>query len=97
LDLEARAEPAQRILLSLDELADDEVDRLWIEEAQRRYREYLDEKVEAIPAEEVFRRLADAKNTENWICPVDRRKEPPRGDQQEPPCPKSSHERGSWY
>ena len=34
-----------------------EVERLWNEEAARRYREYKSGKVEAIPADKVFQRL----------------------------------------
>jgi len=34
-----------------------DVERLWNEEAARRYRDYKSGKVEAIPADEVFQRL----------------------------------------
>ena len=34
-----------------------EIERDWNKEAARRYQEYKDGKVEAIPAEDVFRRL----------------------------------------
>jgi GTP-binding protein HflX len=39
---------------------DPEVERLWLEEADRRYQEYLEGKVQAIPAEEVMKRLRDS-------------------------------------
>ncbi len=34
-----------------------ELERLWIEEAERRYQDYLDGKVEAVPGEEAIRRI----------------------------------------
>jgi len=36
-----------------------EIEREWNAEAVRRYQEYKDGKVEAIPADEVFRRMED--------------------------------------
>lgn len=39
---------------------DPEIERLWIEEAERRYQEILDGKVETVPGEEVIRRLRAA-------------------------------------
>lgn len=60
LDLEERAELATRLLLSLDEPEPAEIDRLWEEEASRRLEAYRRGEIEAIPADEVFRRvLAD--------------------------------------
>lgn len=60
LDLEDRAELAARLLLSLDEPEASEVERLWVEEAIRRLDAYRRGEIQAIPAEEVFRRaLAD--------------------------------------
>ena len=43
-------------LVILDEPSEGEVEKLWIEEARRRLTAYRAGQVEAIPAEEVFRR-----------------------------------------
>jgi hypothetical protein len=37
-----------------------EIERLWAEEAERRYQDYLDGKVEAVPGEEAIRRIRAA-------------------------------------
>jgi putative addiction module component (TIGR02574 family) len=39
------------------ELSEEENDRLWAEEAERRYAAYKAGPIEAVPAEEVFARL----------------------------------------
>lgn len=39
---------------------DPNVEPLWAEEAERRYQEYLDGKVEAVPGEEALRRIRTA-------------------------------------
>ncbi len=36
---------------------DPDIEPLWAEEAERRYQEYLDGKVEAVPGEEALRRI----------------------------------------
>jgi len=36
---------------------DPALERLWAEEAERRYQDYLDGKEEAVPGEEVIRRI----------------------------------------
>lgn len=60
LDLADRAKLAEQLLNSLDEPSEIEVEKLWAEEARRRLAAYRAGQVEAIPAEEVFRRaLAD--------------------------------------
>jgi putative addiction module component (TIGR02574 family) len=51
---EARAQLAHALLLSLDELSEPEIEKLWLEEAERRLKEFRDGKVRGIPAEEVF-------------------------------------------
>jgi putative addiction module component (TIGR02574 family) len=56
LDLADRAKLAEDLLSSLDEPSEIEVEKLWIEEARRRLAAYRAGQVEAIPAEEVFRR-----------------------------------------
>ncbi len=59
LGIEERAELADRLLLSLDEPSEAEVERLWLEEAERRLKEFRSGKVRSIPADEVFRRAMD--------------------------------------
>ena len=54
LPLHERAELAEHLILSLEEEEDLEAERLWIEEAERRYQEYKQGKVQAIPANKVF-------------------------------------------
>ena len=53
LSVEARARLAQRLLRSIEPAAESEIDRLWIEEAQRRHDELLAGAL-VIPADEVF-------------------------------------------
>jgi hypothetical protein len=36
---------------------DPEIERLWAQEAERRYQEFLDGKVQAIPGQEALRRI----------------------------------------
>ena len=50
-----RALIAERLISSLDEEEDPEAERLWIEEAERRYKEYKEGKVKAKSAETVFK------------------------------------------
>ena len=50
-----RARLAEALLLSLDEAADEHAQRLWLDEAQRRYRAYKEGKTKAKPAEHAFR------------------------------------------
>ena len=56
LDLEDRAMLAGKLLLSLDEPSPSEVERLWLDEAERRLEDFRSGKVQGVPAEEVFRR-----------------------------------------
>ena len=56
LSLEERAQLAGKLLLSLDEPSESEVERLWLEEAERRLKEFREGEVRGIPAGEVFRR-----------------------------------------
>lgn len=53
LDVHDRATLAERLLASLEELTEEESDRLWAEEAQRRLEEYRTGRAKAVPAEEV--------------------------------------------
>ena len=61
LPLTARAELASKLLDSLDDLSAEENDALWAAEAERRSADYEAGRVEAVPAEEVFARLAARK------------------------------------
>jgi putative addiction module component (TIGR02574 family) len=49
-----RAFLAEKLLDSLDEEEDPEAEKFWIEEVERRYKEYKEGKVKLIPAEAVF-------------------------------------------
>jgi len=51
-----RFELIELLHISLDK-PDSEIDRLWIEEAERRLKAYREGRVEGIPMEEVFRDL----------------------------------------
>lgn len=53
LDVRERATLAERLLASLDELSEEEAERLWAEEAQRRLKEYRSGRAKAISADEV--------------------------------------------
>ena len=53
LDVRDRATLAEKLLASLDTLSEDEADRLWADEAERRLREYRAGRMRAIPADEV--------------------------------------------
>ncbi|MCU1245810.1 MAG: addiction module component, family [Acidobacteria bacterium] len=57
LPLAARADLASQLLDSLDDLSEEESDRLWAEEGRRRYDEYKAGRIDSIPAEELFARL----------------------------------------
>ena len=56
LSLEERAELAGTLLLSLDEPSESEVERLWLQEAQRRLKAYREGNVKGISSEVVFNR-----------------------------------------
>ena len=53
LDVDDRAALAERLLASLDELSEEEAERLWAEEAQRRRQEFAAGRAAAIEAREV--------------------------------------------
>ena len=50
-----RAQLAEHLIHSLDVEEDPNAEKLWIEEAERRYREYKEGRVKTKPAEEVFK------------------------------------------
>lgn len=57
LDPEARADFARELLASLDGLSEDEVEKLWIDEAIRRDEELDSGAARAYPPDEVFARV----------------------------------------
>ena len=56
LDIQSRAKLAGKLLLSLDDPSASEVERLWLDEAEKRLAEFRAGKVQGIPANEVFQR-----------------------------------------
>ena len=56
LTLEERALLVGKLLLSLEELPESEVERLWLDEAERRLEEFRKGSSHGTPTEEVFRR-----------------------------------------
>ncbi len=56
LDIDNRAALAQRLLASLDELSEEETERLWVQETQSRLVEYRAGRAKAIPADEVVKK-----------------------------------------
>ncbi len=56
LDVHDRATLAERLLASLEELSEEEAERLWAEEAQRRLEEYRAGRSKAVGAEEVHKK-----------------------------------------
>jgi putative addiction module component (TIGR02574 family) len=57
LTSDARAALAKRLLDSLENISPEEHEKLWVEEAARRYEELKSGTARAIPAEEVFAKL----------------------------------------
>jgi putative addiction module component (TIGR02574 family) len=53
LDVRDRAKLAERLLASLDTLSEEEAERLWADEAERRLQEYRAGRMKAIHADEV--------------------------------------------
>ncbi len=49
-----RATLAERLIASLDEISDDQNEQLWLNEADRRYREYKKGKISSRSAEAVL-------------------------------------------
>lgn len=49
----------RRLIADLDECRDDDVERAWLEEAQRRYQELKDGVVKGVPAEESIARARE--------------------------------------
>lgn len=53
LEVRDRAALAERLLASLEDLTEEEANRLWAEEAQRRLEEYRAGRAQAVQADEV--------------------------------------------
>ena len=53
LEVRDRAALAERLLASLEDLTEEEANRLWAEEAQRRLEEYRADRAQAVQADEV--------------------------------------------
>jgi putative addiction module component (TIGR02574 family) len=56
LDVQDRASLAEKLLASLGELNEEEAERLWADEAERRVQEYRAGRARAVPADEVAQR-----------------------------------------
>ena len=61
MDVESRAALAKRLLDSLDELAPEEHERMWVNEAARRYQQLKAGTARSVASEEVFAKL-DARS-----------------------------------
>jgi hypothetical protein len=57
LDSKSRAKLAQRLIRSLDDTSEAEIERLWIEEAKRRVLEIRSGRAVLLPAADVLRRV----------------------------------------
>jgi putative addiction module component (TIGR02574 family) len=57
LSVQDRARLAERLLASLDELGEEEAERLWAEEAERRLKEYRASRAKAVSPDEVSQKL----------------------------------------
>jgi len=59
LPLKEKAALARLLIEDLDTSVDEDAERLWIEEAQRRYAAYLSGELEALPGEDVMKRARE--------------------------------------
>lgn len=57
LSLEDKTELIRSLIAELDGLADADVERAWLIEAQRRHRDIAEGKVKPVPAQRVFQNL----------------------------------------
>ncbi|TMG88185.1 MAG: hypothetical protein E6H72_14540 [Betaproteobacteria bacterium] len=55
--LEDKTELIRALIAELDGPADADIERAWLEEAQRRHREVIKGKVQPVPGERVFKNL----------------------------------------
>ncbi|MGH8620520.1 MAG: addiction module protein [Burkholderiales bacterium] len=58
LSFEDKTELIRALIAELDGPADADVERAWLQEAQRRHREVADGKVKPVPGERVFEKLS---------------------------------------
>lgn len=59
LDEKHRAELAKRLLISLEESIDEDIEQAWIDEINRRKAQVESDEVESIPGEEVLEKARD--------------------------------------
>jgi putative addiction module component (TIGR02574 family) len=57
LSADDKVELIRALIAELDGPPDADVERAWLEEARRRHREIVDEKVQPVPGERVFENL----------------------------------------
>ena len=57
LSVAEKLELLRSLIAELDAPADNDVERAWLEEAQRRHRELVEGKIKGIPGERVFENL----------------------------------------
>jgi putative addiction module component (TIGR02574 family) len=57
LPVKDRAALADKLLASLDDLSEEEAERLWADEAHRRLEEYRGGRATAVPADDVARKV----------------------------------------
>lgn len=57
LDAEQKLDLLRALIAELDSPADAEVEKAWLKESQRRYRELVEGKVKGVPGPLVFERL----------------------------------------
>ena len=62
LPREDRAELVEQLLQSLNIPSQEEIDRLWIEEAEKRVREYEEGKIKSLDGEQVLREIRNKYN-----------------------------------
>jgi putative addiction module component (TIGR02574 family) len=60
LPLRERVKLAQRLVSSLDDKVENDVEKLWVAEAERRLKELHSGKVKGIPAAEAFKKAHQA-------------------------------------
>ena len=59
LPLKEKAALARVLIEDLDPSVDEDVERLWIEEAQRRYDAYLKGELQSLPGDDVMKRARE--------------------------------------
>ena len=69
LDVRDRAKLAEKLLASLDTLSEEDADRLWADEAERRLKEYRAGRMKAIPSDEVARKAQRLMRSDVSILP----------------------------